>query len=813
MPKIPALRLLLAITGLLLAGCSPWVRLEQPMAGSATPLLPGTSLGQTFTAHEDGLNGIWIHLQPSSPLQGSLQLRLKKSPQDSEFLASASIPLAQIEQPGWQRFIFAPIPNSARQDYYFSLRLDGSGELSLTTAPGDAYLNGALYQNDQPADAQTTFRLQYDPKLGTIGLLHEAVRWLLYLLAGVWLCTVPGMGILAVLYPAWQERNWVEKFALSTGVGLAISPLLMLWTHLIGLNLNRYYVWLPGVAGALLLLVSYLRRRHPKSLNPIGTVESGVLPNLSLAASVAVLIFSRFWVIRKLDYPMWGDSLQHTMIAQLIVDHGGLFNSWQPYAELQSFTYHFGFHTLVAAFHWIAGLSLPLATLWVGQLVNLAAILTLIPLATRLGKTRWAGVFVILIAGLLSPMPQAYVNWGRYTQLAGQAILPVIVYIGLRYQDNRDLDRRLIVLLSLLLGGLALTHYRVLLFAGVFFVAEFLFRSRQTHGWKALARVGWIGAGGLILFLPWLINLFAGGIPKIALTQLSTPVSQISDFARQYNAISNLGAYLPPILWMLMLVCAAWAFWRHEIEASLVALWWFLILLAANPLWFNLPGSGLINNFAVFIAAYIPAGLLIASAAGWTIQGASYATRGRGWLNQVIYPIALLIALALSIIGARWRLRDLNPHGGVLFTRPDQRASEWIKANTPKEARFLVNAFFAYGDWVIVGCDGGWWLPLTAQRTTTLPPINYGNEQGPSPGYRKSINALQRLILDNGIDHPDVHRGLIHAGVSYVYIGQRHGRVNNPGPSLDPVILAASPAFKLVYHQDRVYIFQFQPSP
>jgi hypothetical protein len=44
----------------------------------------------------------------------------------------------------------------------------------------------------------------------------------------------------------------------------------------------------------------------------------------------------------------------------------------------------------------------------------------------------------------------------------------------------------------------------------------------------------------------------------------------------------------------------------------------------------------------------------------------------------------------------------------------------------------------------------------------------------------------------------------------YVYIGQQRGRVWDEGTRqpLDPAWFAASPAFKLIYAQDRVRIFQ-----
>ena len=233
-----------------------------------------------------------------------------------------------------------------------------------------------------------------------------------------------------------------------------------------------------------------------------------------------------------------------------------------------------------------------------------------------------------------------------------------------------------------------------------------------------------------------------------------------------------------------------------------------LILLAANPEWLRLPGSGVISNFAVIIAAYIPAGVLIGAAAGWlaglTVHGAEI---------QRKFGVGIQLCLAVVVIlcgfyGLQSRLKDDNPQVGALFTQADERAAHWIDANLPEQARLLVNAFFAYGDWVTVGSDGGWWLPLTAHRLTSLPPINYGNEKGIFADYRQQVNALQSEILAKGVDHPDVLRLLQERGIRYIYIGQRQGRVNNAGAILDPQVLLASPAFKPIYHQDRVYIFE-----
>ena len=87
---------------------------------------------------------------------------------------------------------------------------------------------------------------------------------------------------------------------------------------------------------------------------------------MGLAVAVLVIL-TRLWPVRSLEMPMLGDSYQHSMITQLLLDNGGLFDSWQPYAELSTFTYHFGFHAAAAAFAWISRLPAPQAMQAVGR--------------------------------------------------------------------------------------------------------------------------------------------------------------------------------------------------------------------------------------------------------------------------------------------------------------------------------------------------------------------------------------------------------------------------------------------------------------
>jgi len=199
---------------------------------------------------------------------------------------------------------------------------------------------------------------------------------------------------------------------------------------------------------------------------------------------------------------------------------------------------------------------------------------------------------------------------------------------------------------------------------------------------------------------------------------------------------------------------------------------------------------------------YIPAGTILGSAVGWLLQ---YRSMDHAlWIKMII----TFIVLALGFFGARARLNDPRPAEHALVTRPDVRAAQWISENTPPDSRLLVNAFFAFGNSVLVGSDGGWWLPYLAGRLVSVPPINYAVEAGPRLNNLDYTNQLWRIIEAKGLDDPETLRILQQRDINYIYIGQRQGRVNYNGtPYLDPSILQNNRRFRLIYHQDRVWVW------
>jgi hypothetical protein len=802
---------------LFLTACAPPSWLDQPTTTDFALLDSDGALGQTFVARFDGLSGIGLQIKTQEDGEGIIKLGLRASPEAKDNLREVALPLSAINESGYTNFYFLPVPESNQKDFYFHLWLLGNGSVLVGTAPGSSYLDGAMLQAGQPMDAQLTFQTIYGPRLMLIGLIQEVLTWLFYSLAGIFLFIIPGWGTLSWSFPGWELKSFWEKTGLSTGLSLVIYPLLFLWCSVIGIRISALYTWLPALVGSGLILA---RNRHVFSskFKPDWRALQPGWTDLSMGFILICITLTRYWVIRSIDYPLWGDSYQHTMMAQLLVDHQGLFKSWAPYAEMQSFTYHFGFHSLVAVFHWLTKLPVIQAVLWVGQILNVLAVLALYPLSQRVARNPWAGVFTVLLAGLVFSMPMFYVNWGRYTQLAGLAILPALIVIAWDFLDQQCLSRRLLFLITFITAGMFITHVRVLIIALVFFVAYLLLNFRANTWKNTFFRGAAIGVGTILLALPWIINLSSGKLPAIFQSQITTLPVGLAQNGSSASSIGNLFSYLPAWAWLIIPIAIGWGLWRKDKGIALISLWWYLVFLVANPQWLNLPGEGILTGFAVMISAYLPASIVLGATVSQIIQQLEI----KGFVDEkqnyrfnrltqaYLKPLLFVTVLCVSLVGMSRRFNDLQVSQHTLATRADLRAARWIKENTPENAGFLVNSFFAYNDTAIVGSDGGWWLPLIADRRTTLPPLTYASELGQRPDYREQINQLTKLIQENGIGDTEVLKEFADRHIYYVYIGQQQGSVNSTSPLIDQNEINSDPNFIPVYYRDRVWIFQIR---
>jgi hypothetical protein len=819
-----------------LVACSPFVKDGQPGTASTEVILQaGQTVGQTLLARDSGLQGIEIFLGPETAGTGEIHLRLRADTQSSTDLAVSTLAVQSITAPGWYRFTFPPPNDSRGKDYYLLLELQGDGRVRVGTAPGDTYLDGALYQNESPLDAQMTFRLVYEPGQLFLGLLAQAGIWLGILGAAIFLFILPGWALLALLWPGWDALSWGERLGLAGGMSLALYPLLFLWTDIIGLHLGPLYAWLPPLVGLGIILWRYVAGWKVRRLQVAGRrlqvasrrseVISRLLHpvlhitfhDLTLLLILALLFLTRFWVIRSLDVPMWGDSVQHTVMAQLMLDNGGLFKSWEPYAPYGSLTVQFGFPAFAALFAWLTGLGSVKAALIVGQIVNGLAVLALYPLAVRIANgNRWAGVGAVLVAGLLSPMPAFYVNWGRYAQLAGQAVLPVALWMVWEaltptpspspVRKSAEQERGVAIGLSALaLAGMMLTYYRMPFYYATFVLA--LLVGWGLPGWRLNWRV-WAGKLGILLavavlagllFLPWGLRLVGSNLAG-AVEAGVTSGSSVEAVLADYRAWRDLFAYVSESLVVVALAGLAWSLVRKRWMVAAQGLWVALLSAVIAGGLIHLPGANMMQTFAILIALYIPIGLVV----GWMI--AEIAGPGSGRIRQSLVAVAVFVAAVLGALGQR---NIAIPATFAYVTRPDTRAMAWIREHLPGEARFLVEGYGIYGGTTIVGGDAGWWMPLLTHRQNTMPPqYAIWNEAPIQPDYTQRMVALVKKLETISLDSPEGVDLLCGEGVTHVYIGQGQGEVGFGVTQLfSPDELLDSQDYSLLYHQDRVYVF------
>ena len=811
---VPRRILIFAVIVLGLSGCGgPLVEAGQPAADAGgLPLSSSSSLGQSFMAYQGGLEGIEFRLTPAAiSFQGRVTYELRRRADAPDVLARGVADVGGASG-DLLRVSFQAQSAERLQDYYVELQYAGPDGQSLLTGPASAYLNGAAYIGGQPQEAQLSFRLLHDPARAAAGLASLFGQWLLLGIVAAMALVLPGLALVLALPAELRSgRSPLDLALLAPALSVAVYPLLIIFTGFAGMKAGPAYAWVPILVGAFALAVRLWRRR--RNLAAFFAVRPRVLPEqVATVIVIGLVVFTRLWAIRALDAPMWGDSYQHSVITQLLIERGGLFDDWKPYAEMMSLTYHIGFHSVSAVFGWITGLSGAQSVLWMGQFLNIAAVLAVYPLARRMTGAAWAGVIAMGVAGLVSIHPAFYVNWGRYTQLTGQVALPGVMWLvwtaiaRAREPGRSRMPLGLMVLSGLAWAGLGLAHYRILilgvLFAAVAFPAGALvMRSRR---WGLLALLGG-SALGMLLFVPWLARTSSGAIASTGVQLLSTPASQTSEFVAAYNSIPDIGGIFPVWIWGLVLATLTAGLWIRKAPVGVVFAWALVSIAATNPNLLNLPGTGIISNFALLIFAYIPVSLILA----WGGSAAIRALVGlrSGWAPTAIRFLAACLTLLAVGTGLTQRISDVQPVRFALFQRPDARAASWIRANTPPDAQFLVNSFAAYGGSLTAGSDGGWWLPLSAGRATTQPPLNYGNEREPVQGYIAWINALPNAIKADGLSAANI-RLLKDRGVGYIYVGHARGTIGAEGAALlDPTVLLQDVRLKLLYRQDRVLIF------
>lgn len=529
------------------------------------------------------------------------------------------------------------------------------------------------------------------------------------------------LAIAAMLLPGLAWWAWLGKrgrdplvtLAQIAGVSLAVIILVAEGAFVLGLQFAGWGVGLLLALCAGLALFGLIRRKTHLTKSQLRHLAIG------LVLFIAVIAW-RLFQARDLLLPNWVDSQHHYLIIKVILENRGLPATLTPYLD-QSFYYHYGFHAITALFSTLSGLPIERAMVVLGQVLNATIALSIY----ALGKTLWrdwrpAAAAALLVA-FVTRMPAYYLSWGRYTLTIGLILLPLAIAAALRLLKP-PIHKADTLTLALLTAGTLLSHY----FAGVllaFFLvilAAVFFLPRLKRLYTATVQSWRVGAGallGLALATPWLLRV-------MRFSSLSTGVqSNLPDSISSALESPETARYIWQLLspasnhWLLLPAAAGlvWALIRRErgpfgiwtLLLALLTLPWSLTLRPFRP-----------DHFAIVL--FLP----ISIYAGWLFwQLGRLAAR---WFKRRWVTLAFVSLCVIGFIVWSFPLSSdiVNPVT-TFVTADDLDALDWVRENTPDNARFFINTTY-WQNGIYRSADGGGWLLPYAERWALVPTVFYG---------------------------------------------------------------------------------------
>ncbi|MEO8082268.1 MAG: DUF6541 family protein [Ardenticatenales bacterium] len=635
----------------------------------------------------------------------------------------------------------------------------------------------------------------------------------------VWL-TVPGSAVLTLVR---HPSRGLGRLALALGLSVAVVPLATLWWSTAAAGWTRGgLLFALAACGAVTLIWGarlWQRRRTDGGSERIAAA-------IALLIVLAMAIALRASQAVDLVAAPWVDGYHHTLMTQLFIDHGGIPDGYRPYLAVDGFYYHFGFHALAAAIAVVAMAPARLAVLWLGQALNAGASLSTWYLARRLGVSPAASVWAAALPTGLYFFPAYFVSWGRETQLTGLVVLPVALMLlvdavrpepaerTLAESILQDIDAPLgpravlrVAAAAIAAAGLLLVHYRVMVFyaIGALVLCGWLAGAAWNPDNRmavraAFARLAATAVLAVALVSPWLFFHLLPGIRHLR--------AAAEGWYLGPSGIETVEAWQLTIdqnaFWLgLAAVGVVWAMALRRPAALALGAWLALAVLAVSPPLVGLPRTWMLPPSALLISLFIPVAIGVALfVERCAALGERYA-RGRGRVPWVV-ALGAVAVLGVGVAfgdrpGVAARSAVVNPDT-VLLAPADIEAMAWVRVNTPGDARFLVGTqHWQFGTYR--GIDGGYWLPLLAERQTNVPAAlyTYGD-----PADVRTITALcERVALGDALSAGELTATMADAGADYVYIGALH----RPERGFSKERLLLQPDLVQVYAHDEVTIF------
>jgi hypothetical protein len=481
-------------------------------------------------------------------------------------------------------------------------------------------------------------------------------------------------------------------------------------------------------------------------------------------------------------------------------DHHGLFQSWAPYDESQSFTYHFGFHAVTVLFAWITGADSAYAVFVMSRAVGLCAAASLFAVVRLWTRSDWGGVFAVAMWELYSRHLHFFDLPGRWTLLTGLMALPSALVLFDLFLTEPPRKWFVGLLTAITIAGLVLAQYKSALIFVV--LATSLVCARCVSAIFSRTVVAAAVAGGRIIGTAGgdtgsynlncarakrLIGILAGSVcvalfafifvmPRLSTVMQARTGEQLKSIVVEGPPM-NPAAFGAPQLGVAEIFRTGFNT-PQKIAASSLALlggiiilvrrreviWfaagWLVLTLLMNPRLIGIDRVGLIDEihwkFAVQTVIAIMAGLAVGLLCEVAVPRRPFA-----WNIGLMF-----VAIVLAAYGAM-RLPPL-PASSRFVLPADLRLMSWMKGHMPAGEKVAARSFFDHGH--VQGCDAAVWLPYFARHQTNQTSLAADLEKAPA-AVREKARQFTRELYARDMSTPESARWMREQGFPWFFVG------------------------------------------
>lgn len=613
---------------------------------------------------------------------------------------------------------------------------------------------------------------------------------------------LPGWALLSI-GQYWKRWEPLQRWFLALSLGIAVYPVLYYVTRAIAPDIRIGTRKLLFLLVASLIIIIWNFRHTWREQFRFDKLSWLVLLVLIVTLS------TRFVIAHQHPFLAGDDSLHHTLLTELTATYGRLPYTLEPYDNTLLDHYHLGLYALTAPLKLLVRLRSDQALLWMCQVLNgisgIGSFLFLDKFVSR--KSAIAGLAFV---GLFCVFPNYYVNWGRFTQLAGQVILfptAVMYWEHIKSLSKKEVlskgrkpDLQAIIYIAICTGSVCLLHFRVAAFLFpllliIFFIELSSLQNLKEHRWNVFFPSVLIVLLVIVIILPALIpGVESYWNARVSQNESGLLISsgRMSDSSYYSKGDTKTMQLSADSTW-LYLICVIGiivGLVRSESkQISILIISWSLFFAAYTYAYLtNIPLLAIMNRTAVVLALYIPMsigmGLLVLVLERLMPEKEKYA-----WL-----PVGLIILANLLSVNSR--IKDYWPEQAFMTTA-DLKAMQWIRINTPQDAVFGTNTGFLSSIQPF-GTDAGYWIPYYAERdATTLTLLSSLTDTQESEDVKRA-NAVYELY-----NLPSAVSNLCLYDIDYLYSGAKPALGQNEF-NIDDIL--NQPGTRLVYDQDGVQI-------